>query len=104
MAIDAKYIYVVMMDVDEDTEADFNAVYDNEHVPILLELPEVISAVRYKTSAEGVPRYVAIYEVANPGVPDSDAFKKAADIGEWATKIRPHTKNRSRIVYERIDP
>ena len=104
MATDAKYLYVVMMDVEPDKEADFNEIYDKEHIPDLLKVPGVLSAARYKTSTEGAPRYVAIYEVANPEVPNSEAFRKASDSGAWPHKIRPYTKNRSRIVYSRISP
>lgn len=104
MATDAKYLYVVMMDVEPDREAEFNEIYDKEHIPDLLKVPGVLSAARYETSTEGVPRYVAIYELASPDVPSSEAFRKASDSGEWPHKIRPFTKNRSRIVYSRIHP
>ncbi len=104
MVTDAKYLYVVMMDVEPGKEAEFNEIYDKEHIPVLLKVPGVLRAARYKTSTEGVPRYVAIYELESPDVPDSEAFRKASDSGEWPHKVRPHTKNRSRIVYTRINP
>ena len=104
MAINATCLYIVMMDVDPDKEAEFNEVYDKEHIPILLKVPGVLSAARYQTSDEGVARYLAIYECESPDVPTGEAFRKASDTGEWAPKIRPFTKNRSRIVYTRITP
>ena len=102
MAIDAKALFVVMMDIDDDKEADFNRVYDEEHIPLILKVPGVISAARYKTTTEGAPKYVAIYEVENVDIPLGDAFTTASNQGEWAPNIRPFTKNRSRIIYERI--
>ena len=102
MPTNAKCLFVVMMDVDEDKEADFNRVYDEEHIPIILKVPGVHSAARFKTSTEGAPKYVAIYEVEDASIPESEAFTKASDTGDWAPKIRPFTKNRSRIIYERI--
>ncbi|HXH13484.1 MAG TPA: hypothetical protein VNP04_27390 [Alphaproteobacteria bacterium] len=104
MSLDAKYLYVVMMDVDPDKEDLFNKTYDEEHIPILLKVPGVISAARYKTSDQGVPRYLAIYELESPEVPHSEAFRQASDSGEWPTKVRPYCKNRSRIVYTQILP
>jgi hypothetical protein len=104
MALDAKYLYVVRMDVAPDKEAEFNEVYDSEHIPTLLAVPGVLGAARYKTNTPGQPRYVAIYEVASPDVPTSEAFRQAGDSGEWPHKIRPHTTNRSHIIYERIEP
>jgi hypothetical protein len=104
MVTTGKYLYVVIMDVEPDKEALFNEIYDKEHIPVLLKVPGVLSAARYKTSDEGFPRYVAIYEVESPDVPSSEAFRKASDSGEWPHKVRPFTKNRSRIVYTRINP
>ena len=103
MALDAKYLYVVMMDVEPDKEALFNEIYDKEHVPVLLKVPGVLGAARYKTSDEASPRYLAIYEVESPDVPHSEAFRKASDSGDWPTKVRPYTKNRSRIIYTQIE-
>ncbi len=100
----AKFIYIVRMDVEPDKEADFNRIYDNEHIPGLLKVPGVISAARYKTSVEGVPKYLAIYELESPDIPDSEAFKNAANTGEWPDKVRPYTLNRSFVIYKLIYP
>ena len=99
---DAKYLFVVMMDIEPDKEEEFNRVYDEEHVPDIKGVPGVLNATRYKTSAEGEPRYLAIYEVESPDIPDTPAWKKASDSGSWAPNIRPFTKNRRRMIYERI--
>ncbi|HLW48309.1 MAG TPA: hypothetical protein VKW09_11145 [bacterium] len=103
MAAQAKYLFVVMMDVAPDVEAAFNDVYDREHIPALLKVPGIRSAARYRTNTAGVPKYVAIYEMDRPDVPESEAFKKAADSGTWPHKIRPHTSNRRHIVYTSVD-
>lgn len=103
MSAQAQYLFVVMMDVASDVEAAFNEVYDKEHIPALLKVPGIRSAARYRTKTEGVARYVALYEMDRPDVPESDAFKRAADSGTWPHKIRPHTFNRRHIVYERVD-
>ena len=99
----ARYLFMGIMDVDPDKEEEFNRIYNDEHIPLILEVPGVLSATRYKTSTEGVPKYLALYEVESPDIPWSKAFRKAADTGEWAPKIRPFTKNKVRPVYERID-
>jgi hypothetical protein len=103
MAAQPKYLFVVMMDVAPEVEAAFNDVYDKEHIPALLKVPGVRSAARYRTNTEGVPRYAAIYEMDRPDIPESAAFNAAADSGTWPHKIRPHTSNRKRVMYERID-
>lgn len=104
MALEAKYLYVVRMDVDPAKETEFNQVYDQEHVPALRQVPGVLGASRYKTSTSGQPRYIAIYELASADVPRSQAFRDAGESGTWPHQIRPYTTNRSHILYERIDP
>jgi hypothetical protein len=104
MATHARYLYLVMMDVDPETEADFNRVYDTEHIPALLKVPGVLGATRYRTAEPGMPRYAALYELASPDVPQSRAFQQAADSGEWPVRIRPHTRNRRHVMYTRIEP
>ncbi|HET7264732.1 MAG TPA: hypothetical protein VFL28_08680 [bacterium] len=102
MAAHAKYLFVVMMDVAPEVEAAFNDVYDREHIPALLKVPGVRSAARYRTNAEGVPKYLAVYEMDRADIPEGAAFNAAADSGTWPGKIRPHTFNRKRVVYERL--
>ena len=104
MSADGQYLFVVMLDVEPDKEEEFNELYNNEHIPLLLEVPGVLSAARYENveGAEGVPKYLAIYEIESPDVPNSEAFRNAGNSGDWPNKVRPHTKNRSLIVYKRM--
>ena len=111
----ARYIFIASMDVDPAKEAVFNEVYDAEHVPLLLKVPGVLSAVRTKSEpltirisgekrdlvAEGEPRYSAIYELESAEVLVSDAWAKAVDQGRWPTEVRPYIRNR-RLVLRKI--
>jgi hypothetical protein len=111
----AKYVFIASMDVDPDKEAVFNELYDSEHVPLLMAVPGVLSAVRTKSEplkirisgqtqtlvAEGEPRYSAIYELESPEVLLSDAWAKAVDGGRWRTEVRPYIRNR-RLVLRKI--
>jgi len=115
MATKVRYIFIASMDVDPDKEVLFNEVYDTEHVPLLLKVPGVISAKRYKTEPltvfvrgakqtvvhEGEPRYSAVYEIESPEVLVSDAWAKAVDKGRWPTEVRPYVRNR-RLVLRRL--
>ena len=47
-------------------------------------------------------RYLALYEMDAANVMESPAWLKAAEIGDWAPKIRPHTTNRSHTVMRKI--
>ena len=79
----------VVMDVDSDTVSDFHGWYDEEHLPKLVAVPGILCALRYQASAvdqgpaasqssERRVRFLAWYEIADPGVVDSDEFAAAS--------------------------
>ena len=90
------------MNVAPEAEAEFNAWYDEEHIPALAAVPGTLSARRFKAdgSTGGTHRYVALYHLASPDVANSDAWKKAVDT-PWSAKMRPHFRDRVRILARR---
>jgi hypothetical protein len=101
----ADYIYFVQMDIPEEHEAEFNRVYDEEHIPAILKVKGAHACRRYKlekTNKDGMARYAAIYEVDSPDIPECPEWQEAAAVGVWIEKIRPHTKNRSHTIFKQI--
>ena len=94
------------MNVAPEAEADFNAWYDEEHVPRLSKVPGCLTARRFRiTSAasEGQHRYLALYHLESPDVQTSKAWEEAA-VTPWTVKIRPQTRDRLRIPLRRYEP
>jgi hypothetical protein len=87
------------MNVTPEAEADFNAWYDEEHLPALTAVPGTLSARRYRSdeTGEGVRRYAAIYHLESPDVTRSSAWKTAVDT-PWSARIRPHFRDHIRIL------
>jgi hypothetical protein len=79
-----------------DSERDFNAWYDEEHVPALRKVSGCLSARRFKTD-EGAPQYVALYHLKDPDVVTSDAWRKAVET-RWTMRMRPQLKDTLRLV------
>lgn len=116
MAGKVNYIFTVSMDVDADKEALLNDVYDSEHIPLILKVPGVVSAKRYKVCPltmilggeqrtivmDGEPTYMAVYELESAEVLVSEAWAKAVDAGRWPTQVRPFTKNRRHVLRRMI--
>jgi hypothetical protein len=116
MPIQTAYLFSAAMDVDPVREALFNEVYDREHVPLLLEVPGVLSVARFRAepvtmiiggerktiAIDAEPRYTALYEVTGPDVLTSAAWAKAVDQGRWPTQVRPYTRNRRHVLYRRL--
>ncbi len=99
------YVYVVQMNIPVAHEAEFNRIYDTEHVPMLSKVPGVHKVSRYrltKTNDPKMQKYLAIYEINSPAVVDSKEWEVAGAWGDWATEIRPHTTERHHSFFEKI--
>ncbi|MCH7787643.1 MAG: hypothetical protein IIC22_09045 [Chloroflexi bacterium] len=118
MPLQSRYLFSASMDVQPDKEAVFNEVYEKEHVPMLIEVPGVISIARFKTQeltmimggerrtivVESEPRYSALYEIESPDVLTSEAWANAVDQGRWPDQVRPFTSNRRHVLRQIILP
>jgi hypothetical protein len=80
-------------------EHDFNEWYDTEHMPALAAVPGTLCGRRYR-SRSAAQRYVALYHLASPEVPDSAAWKRAANT-PWTERLRPHFSDQLRILCRR---
>jgi len=90
------------MNVAPEAEADFNAWYDEEHLPALAGVPGTLAARRYRSAeaSGGTHRYVAIYHLSSPDVARSKAWMAAVDT-PWSARMRPHFRDRIRILTRR---
>jgi hypothetical protein len=99
------HIYVVQMNIPAAHEAEFNRIYDTEHVPMLSKVPGVRGVTRYRLEQTNDPtmqKYLAIYEIDSPAVVESKEWDVAGAWGDWATKIRPHTTERHHSFFAKI--
>ncbi|MFV0298337.1 MAG: hypothetical protein ACK5JT_19720, partial [Hyphomicrobiaceae bacterium] len=91
-------LLVNAMNVSPEGEAEFNAWYDEEHLPALAGVPGTLAARRYVSEeADGSHKYVAIYHLTSPAVCSSAAWKKAAET-DWSARVVPNFRDRIRIV------
>ena len=116
MPFQTKYVFSAAMDVEPDKEQLFNEVYQEEHLPLLLQVPGIISVTRFtkqefsiviggerkKIVIENEPKYNAFYEIETPDVLVSNEWGKAVDQGRWSGKVRPFTKNRRHVLYKLV--
>lgn len=92
-------LLLLAMNVSAHIEEEFNAWNDTEHFPRLAAIPGVLAARRVRCS-EGPQAYLAVYHVTEPRVIDSPAWVQARET-PWTWRIRPHTRDRMRLVCER---
>jgi len=87
------------MSVAPEHENEFNEWYNTEHIPALTAVPGTLCARRYRGSG-AAQRYVALYHLASPDVPDSATWKRAANTPR-TERMRPHFREHLRIVSRR---
>ena len=105
-------LFAVGHDVPDVHEAEFNAWYDTEHLPTMLErVPGFVTGRRFRlvdpvpAGATGVytpgPRYLAVYDLADTGVLETETFKRET-VSPWSTWVRSWYTRRLRILASRL--
>lgn len=101
----AAALLLIAMNVAPEQEHEFNEWYNTEHLPQLGTVPGVLAARRYRgavglqptgLSRGATQRYAAIYHFANPDVPNSAAWKNAANT-PWTERMRPYFRDFLRL-------
>ncbi len=101
-------LLMVWIDMPAAMEEDFNNWYNEEHLYKVYSFPGVLNAARYE-AVSGGPKHLAMYELENPQVWDSDSLKQAAQEYEhspWTQRINPpaNAANFIQNIYEMIYP
>jgi hypothetical protein len=91
----AAALLLIAMNVAPEQEHEFNEWYNTEHLPQLGAVPGVLAARRYRGTG-ATQRYAAIYHFANPDVPNSAAWKTAANT-PWTERMRPNFRDFLRL-------
>jgi len=87
----APALFLACGDVPARHEAEFNRWYDEEHVPLLRRVEGVLAARRFRARA-GTPRYIALYDLADEGVPESPGWRDAIAT-PWSRRIDELTQD-----------
>jgi len=105
-----KYLFVVAHDVPRNRHQEFNAWYNTEHLPLLMKVPGVASARRFKLLESGMPgdptkhsppTYLSVYDIENKHVLETEEFSKATST-PWTQWVRSWYTRRMRMVYRLI--
>ena len=97
---------MVWCDVPADKEADFNRWYNEEHLAERLSVPGFLSAARYE-AVKGGPKHLAVYELENAAVMESEAYKKVSNNPTpWTKRSGPNAIATTfiRNIYSMIHP
>jgi len=106
MAKKGNSLLMVWCDVPADKEAEFNRWYNEEHIAERLSIPGFLSAARYE-AVKGGPKHLAVYELENAAVMESEAYKKVSNNPTpWTKKTGPQAVATTfiRNIYSMIHP
>ncbi len=95
----APWHYVVETDVQPGCEEDFNAWYEQEHLPGLASVPGTVRAMRYR-NVDGHPRYRACYDLVRAEILGSPPWL-AVRATPWSGRVRPTFVNTRRTMFRR---
>ena len=93
---EASALFLACGDVPAEHESEFTRWYDTEHLPLLCAVPGVLRVRRF-LAAEGEPRYIALYDLADAGSVGSAPWK-AALATPWAQRIDTLTRDQEWIL------
>jgi hypothetical protein len=105
---DAQWMYIVHTDIPDYIVDEYNAWYDQEHLPRCVGIPGVLRARRFASTGilgggSNGPRYLTAYELTGPDVWDSPAALQARKT-PWTEKMRSLFSNTRRGLYELVAP
>jgi hypothetical protein len=84
--------------IDADTEDDYNAWYEREHMFERIEVPGIRRARHYRT-VSGRPRFFTYFELADPSVVASGVyFAQTNNPSPWTQRILPHFREVNRTA------
>ena len=100
-----KGFLLVTMDPPPDVEEEFNDWYDTEHVPDRLAIEGFESGRRF-VCVSGWPRYLALYDLREIGVLESEPYRKLSwgSFSPWTKRILNKVKGQYRASGDQIYP
>ena len=100
-----KGFLLVTMDPPPNVEEEFNDWYDTEHVPDRLSIEGFESGRRF-VCISGWPKYLALYDLAEIGVLDGEAYRKLSwgSFSPWTKRILNKVKGQYRASGDQVYP
>jgi hypothetical protein len=109
----SRFVLLVGHEVPRGKAKEFNAWYDTEHIPRLLQVPGVVTIRRFVMAEKEVPpmvdsggvlsKYLTIWDVADKGAFETEAFRKAA-ASPWSQWVRSWYTRKICALYQRVYP
>lgn len=97
-AVEVGGLLVVALQPEAGYEEAFHAWYNTEHIVFGARVPGVLRVRRFQSVDGGNPNFVAVWELKDPGVPSTPAFRAAVET-PWTLWTRTHYTRVMRGIY-----
>jgi len=98
----SRALLTVGLEPEQGFEDEYNAWYEDEHIPYILKVPGVLRVRRFR-ALEGAPSYLTLWDLVSPEVRQSAAFQEAAET-PWTRRMREHCNRRITAIYRPLVP
>jgi hypothetical protein len=95
----APYCMTITFEIAPEDEAEFNDIYDNDHIPTIMQLEGVTEVIRFKDTGPNEKGFLvcsAIYFMTKENLHLTPEWQNLSDTGRWMPVIRPKVKSRAR--------
>ncbi|UOK73307.1 DUF4286 family protein [Ancylobacter polymorphus] len=82
-------LYSVVFDIPQEWHEEFNAWYDQEHMPMIFECREWLRTMRYRVEGSTKATHLALHYIQDPSAFDSPPLK-AARLTPWRNALVKH--------------
>ena len=97
--VGAPYCMMITFEISPEDEAEFNEIYDDDHIPTIMKLDGVTEVIRFKDpgpNEKGLLVYSALYFMTQENLHLTPEWQALSDAGRWKPVIRPKVKSRTR--------
>lgn len=109
-----QFLFTIGHDVPPNREEEFNAWYNTEHIPAMINrVPGFVTARRFRNAGSLLPpgsgktspspKYVTLYDLSNDKVLESEVFQRETN-SPWSSWVRGWYTRRFRILARKIYP
>lgn len=110
---ESRFVLLVGHEVPRGKVKEFDAWYNTEHIPLLLQVPGVVAIRRFIMADKEIPaltdrggvlsKYLTIWDVADKAAFDTEEFRKPS-ASPWSQWVRSWYTRKICCLYERIYP
>jgi hypothetical protein len=106
-----KFVFLIGHEVPRNRQQEFNAWYNTEHIPTIMQVPGFVTARRFILAERefpqwlgpggSLPKYLTLYDIESEHIFETEEFKKA-HVSPWSAWVRSWFTRKMLAIYSLI--